>query len=106
MPGLSATRRGAANAMQLIALRPGGKDGLVPSGRSSSLNKINKGVKPTMQYAVDWKIDIDADTPYQAALEAKRIQNDTGSTAVYFEITDEAGKHFEVDLWNETCKEG
>ena len=68
--------------------------------------KLKKGVKSRMQYAVVWKIDVDADTPHDAALEAKRIQNDSGSIAVYFEVTDEAGKHFEVDLWNETCKEG
>lgn len=58
-----------------------------------------------MQYSVDWKIDVDGDSPAEAALEAKRIQNDVGSSALFFELTDEAGKHFEVDLWNETTKE-
>ena len=59
-----------------------------------------------MPYTVTWKIDIDADTPYQAALEAKRIQNDTGSSALFFEVIDPDGKCFEIDLWNETSKEG
>ena len=37
-------------------------------------------------YRVVWEIDIDADTPLEAAKEAISIQRDTGSTATYFYV--------------------
>ena len=57
-----------------------------------------------MQYLIVWKIDIDADSPGEATLRARQIQEDVDSTALSFELTDENGKCFEVDLWNETVQ--
>lgn len=39
-----------------------------------------------MMYLVRWSIDLDAETPEEAAAEALRIQRDTGSTATFFEV--------------------
>jgi hypothetical protein len=51
------------------------------------------------EYLVQWKIDIDATDPVEAAKEARKIQLDTGSIATVFEVTDKkAGKTLEVDL--------
>lgn len=58
-----------------------------------------------MEYLVTWKIDIDADSPEEAAREAQRIQLDADSTAQTFEVDDKNGRKFAVDLWRETCKE-
>jgi len=57
-----------------------------------------------MQYLVVWKIDIDADSPGEASLRARQIQEDVDSVALSFELIDENGKHFEVDLLNSTVK--
>jgi len=37
-------------------------------------------------YRVKWEIDIDADSPRQAALEALKIQRDRNSMATVFEV--------------------
>jgi len=39
-------------------------------------------------YRVVWEIDIDADTPLEAAKEALSIQRDKGSEATYFYVVD------------------
>lgn len=51
------------------------------------------------EYLVQWKIDIDTTDPVEAAKEARRIQLDTESIAIVFEVTDKgANKTFEIDL--------
>lgn len=37
-------------------------------------------------YTVTWAIDVEADTPYKAAAEARLIQQDPFSEAIYFEV--------------------
>jgi hypothetical protein len=39
-----------------------------------------------MQYKVVWTIDIEANSPLEAANEALLIQRDKGSEATYFEV--------------------
>lgn len=39
-------------------------------------------------YRVIWTIDVDAETPNEAARNALRIQRDTDSEATYFVVTD------------------
>lgn len=55
-----------------------------------------------MQYKVVWTIDIEANSPEEAAKEALEIQRDKGSEAVAFEVmnpnTGKLIKH--VDLLN------
>ena len=51
-----------------------------------------------MDYRVYWEIDIQAASPREAAEEAKRIQQDTFSTANVFDVIDEAGEKITVDL--------
>jgi hypothetical protein len=51
-----------------------------------------------MEFKINWKIEIDAETPLDAAREALRVQRDSGSTATVFEVTDENGDLFLVDL--------
>jgi len=49
-------------------------------------------------YIVEWKIDIDAYTPKEAAEQAKKIMQDPDSHATFFEVTDENGDVTGVDL--------
>ncbi|SRR5579885_1513013 len=52
-----------------------------------------------VEYRVSWKIDLDADSPEQAARAALRIQRDPTSIATVFEVTPRAGgKTVTVDL--------
>lgn len=49
-------------------------------------------------HRVVWEIDIEADSPEEAAKEALVIQRDQGSDATCFTVTDkESGKKFEID---------
>lgn len=48
-----------------------------------------------MMYRVIWEIDIDADSPTEAAEKALEIQRDPNSSATVFTCRDEFG--------NETC---
>ena len=49
------------------------------------------------EYKVIWEIDLDADSPEDAAREAARIQRDPGSFAPYFTVLDKDGVETEVD---------
>lgn len=50
-------------------------------------------------YLVEWRIDIEAETPERAAEIAQRIQRDPGSHATVFEVTDQDTEDlFLVDL--------
>lgn len=56
----------------------------------------------TRPYRVRWEIDIEADTPHEAAEKALRIQRDPWSTATVFEILGENGEpNIEIDLTEE-----
>ena len=49
------------------------------------------------EYLVTWQIDIEADTPEEAAREALKIQRDLDSEAKHFEVQEEKdGTHGEV----------
>lgn len=50
------------------------------------------------EYRVEWAIDIEADTPEEAARLALEIQRDPASTAMVFTVTDEAGEVATIDL--------
>ena len=56
------------------------------------------------QYQVEWKIDIWASSPEEAALEARRIQQDPASIALSYEVTGFSGKKETVDLWERLVK--
>lgn len=49
-------------------------------------------------YRVTWEIDIERDTPLEAAREAHTIMRDTESTATVFIVTDACGRTTVVDL--------
>jgi hypothetical protein len=51
-----------------------------------------------MSYRVFWEIDIDADSPREAAEKALEIQRRPDSTTTAFSVRDEAGESMEVDL--------
>lgn len=40
------------------------------------------------QYKVVWEIEVEADTPLEAAKQAYAIQRDYNSTATYFKVVD------------------
>lgn len=59
-----------------------------------------------MEYLVTWCINIDADTPEDAAKQALAIMQDKGSTATVFEIKNkDTGATCTVDLEEETEEE-
>ena len=49
-------------------------------------------------YHVLWEIDLDAESPREAAELALSIMLDSESTATVFDVTDEAGETTRVDL--------
>lgn len=51
-----------------------------------------------MEHRVTWTIDLDAKSPEEAARKALEIQRDPESIATCFVITDDHGKHIDVDL--------
>jgi len=51
-----------------------------------------------MNYRVSWQIDLDADSPREAAEKALEIQRRPDSTATAFSVRDETGGSMEVDL--------
>ena len=50
------------------------------------------------QFKVRWEIDIEADTPEEAAMHALFIQRDRESTATHFTVIPEVGEDISVDL--------
>ena len=54
-------------------------------------------------YHVLWEIDLDADSPQEAAELALLIMLDSESTATTFDVTDEAGETTRVDLEDTEC---
>jgi hypothetical protein len=51
-------------------------------------------------YVVTWTIDVEADTPQEAAQLARDYQR-PGTTAVVFDVTDQSGETTSVDLWED-----
>ena len=49
-------------------------------------------------YRVSWEIDIDADSPEEAARKAREIQLRPDSHATVFDLTDESGESARIDL--------
>jgi hypothetical protein len=49
-------------------------------------------------YSVNWRIDIEAGSPVEAARQALEIHRDSNSTATVFDIYDEDGNCTRVDL--------
>ena len=49
-------------------------------------------------YIVKWEIDIEAETPEDAAKQALYIHRDPQSIATYFNVIDEECNHTSVDL--------
>ena len=51
-----------------------------------------------MNYYITWDIDVEADSPYEAAREALRIHRDPDSIATVFNVHDELGNITTIDL--------
>lgn len=49
-------------------------------------------------YRVEWSMEIDADSPEEAARKALAIHRDPESVATVFDVYDEAGEVARVDL--------
>ena len=52
-------------------------------------------------YVVSWTIDVDAQTPLEAAIAAKRIQQRVASIANVFDVVDDRGQRACIDLDDE-----
>jgi len=61
------------------------------------MKKITRREKPMRTMRVTWEIDIEADTPEEAAERALEIQRNQYSTATVFTVIDKGKKH-EIDL--------
>jgi predicted Zn-ribbon and HTH transcriptional regulator len=56
------------------------------------------------EYLVEWRIDINADNPVDAAKQARLIHQEPGSTATVFQVTDtKTNEKVDVDL-DELCE--
>jgi hypothetical protein len=55
----------------------------------------------TKTYNVSWEIDIDADSPREAAEKARAIQLRDASTATVFMVFNDRGDGVQVDLLEE-----
>lgn len=51
-------------------------------------------------YRVTWQIDIDADSPEEAAARALIVQRDAESTALVFEVSIDGDDPVRVDLFD------
>lgn len=49
------------------------------------------------EYRVIWEIDLEAESPVEAAKLAQAIHRDPNSTASIFSVVDQSGKRFEID---------
>ena len=49
------------------------------------------------EYTVTWTIEIEAETPEQAARQARRIQLDPSNRSDHFEVTDEEGTTYDIN---------
>ena len=59
-----------------------------------------------MEYTVIWEIDIEANSPKEAAEQALKIQRDSSSDAVYFTIREQlSGNEVAIDLLDRIDKE-
>lgn len=52
----------------------------------------------TTEYEVCWRIDIEADSPYEAALKAREIVMDPTSTATIWEVTGPVKQEIDLHL--------
>jgi hypothetical protein len=77
----------------LTALAVGGERGPVPHEERRTLMDI---------YHVVWEIDVEADSPQEAAEEALALGWDPDSTAKYFHVTAPDGTVTEIDLYEWT----
>ena len=50
------------------------------------------------EYRVTWEIDVEAATPRDAAVQARRIQCDPRSLATVFTVRRSTGDEIEIDL--------
>ncbi len=55
-------------------------------------------------YKVTWDIEIDADSPREAAEQALKFQRDPNSTATVFSVFDEEGNQTQIDLLEQPLK--
>ncbi len=56
-------------------------------------------------YCISWNIDIEAETPREAAEEALKVQRDPESMATVFEVRDKTGNITTIDLEEERGEE-
>ena len=52
-----------------------------------------------MEFVVTWVIELDADSPEEAARQALEVQRDAESIATHFRVRDADGNEIEIDIW-------
>ena len=70
------------------------------TNRSKQSPVRSEGTK-IMEYKVFWEIDVEADSPKEAAQKALEIQRDPESQALVFNVNNDSGKVGEIDLLKE-----
>jgi hypothetical protein len=51
-------------------------------------------------FKITWAVDVDADTPEEAAWIAQKYQRNTDTTATFFDVQDEQGNITQIDLYD------
>ena len=52
------------------------------------------------KFRVSWAVDLDADTPEEAAATAQKYQRNIDTTATFFDVQDEQGNITQIDLYD------
>jgi uncharacterized CHY-type Zn-finger protein len=87
-----------------FALEPVCPDDVLPGSTEGNDSVPASESPPTTKYHVTWAIDLEADSPQGAAIQALGIQRTPGSSATVFSIAHDAGGEFvteEIDLGEE-----
>jgi hypothetical protein len=65
---------------------------------------LSQEVGTALEFRVIWEIDIDADSPMEAAQEARAVQLRPDTTATVFNVWEHAGTMHSVDLAAQTTQ--
>ena len=57
-----------------------------------------------MEYQVEWAIDVDAESPQDAALQCLKMQRDPDSTATIFDVWTPDGERTRVEIDRGTAR--
>ena len=81
-----------------------GESAWINAGKVVPHYPSEENAAPLSEFTVKWEIEVDADSPWEAAKQALSIMRDRGSDATYFNITDAKGELYDVDIEEERTR--